>query len=145
MSRNTLKLDVSGFAPMLRNLERIGGNVRQAVSDALEQVSETITEDTTDAMSPSFLPAHGKFSRGNTIESIVDDSTVHWEGYSGWVAVGFDFSQNGAGGFLITGTPRMQPNKELRRMYKGKKYMRYIQEGMSDVIFDYIMKEMEKG
>lgn len=143
MARNTLKLDTSGFTEMLRKLDDLGGNVKKVVEDALTQSAETIREDTIAALDNSNLPAQGKYSTGTTKESIVSDSRVTWEGLVGSVPVGFDFSKPGAGGYLITGTPRMQPDRALNQMYKQKKYMRQIQNDMGDVILDYIIKAME--
>lgn len=143
MARNTLKLDTSGFTEMLRKLDDLGGNVKKAVEDSLTQSAETIREDTIAALDNSNLPAQGKYSTGTTKESIVSDSRVTWEGLVGSVPVGFDFSKPGAGGYLITGTPRMQPDRALNQMYKQKKYMRQIQNDMGDVILDYIIKAME--
>lgn len=139
MSRNTLKLDTSGFEAVLRKIDAMGGNVKKAVDDALKQASETITEDTEDAMAASNLPARGNYSTGDTEQSIIRDNNVRWEGMTGWVPVGFDFGIPGAGGFLITGTPRMQPNQQLRRMYKQKKYMNGIQNDISDVLWDFVL------
>ena len=143
MARNTLRLDTSGFDAMLKKLDALGGDVKAAVEDALQQSAETIREDTEEAISPSNLPAGGKFSREDTKESIIHDTRVHWEGNVGWVPVGFDFSKPGAGGYLITGTPRMRPDIQLNRMYKQKKYMKQIQNDMSDVILGYIIEAME--
>ena len=145
MARNTLKLDTSGFEPMLKRLDSLGGDVKRAVNDALKQASETITEDTEEAMSASNMPAQWKYSSGTTEKSIIRDSNVRWEGNVGWVPVGFDFSKPGAGGYLITGTPRMQPDKALNRMYKQKKYMNQIQNDMGEVIMDYVIEKMEGG
>lgn len=143
--RNTLKLDTSGFTEMLKKLDSLGGNVQKAVEDALGQSAETIQEDTFDAIDHANLPASGKYSTGLTKESVVTDSQVRWEGLVGYVPVGFDFSKPGAGGYLITGTPRMQPDRVLNRMYKQKKYMNQIQNDMSEVIMDYIVEAMERG
>lgn len=140
--RNTLRLDTSGFTETLKKLDSLGGDVKKAVTDALQQSSETIAEDTEAAMVAANLPAQGKYSTDVTRESIIRDSQVRWEGLIGWVPVGFDFSKPGAGGFLITGTPRMRPNEQLKRMYKQKKYMKQIQDDMGEVIMDYVMEQM---
>ena len=145
MARNTLKLDTSGFTELLQKLEGLGGDVKRAVNHALSQSSKTIADDTEDAMAPSNLPAKGKYSKGTTKEAIIHDNRVRWEGMVGWVPVGFDFSKPGAGGYLITGTPRMQPDRALNRMYKQKRYMRKIQEDMGDVIMDYVIDKMKEG
>ncbi len=147
MARNTLKLDTSGFVGMLRRLERLGGNVKKAVDEALGTAAEKIKEDTLKALDPQFLPAGGKYSKSpsKTKASVVTDTRVRWEGNTGWVPVGFDFAKPGAGGFLITGTPKMRPDPELHRMYRQKKYMQEIQEQMNDTIGNYVVNEMKKG
>lgn len=147
MARNTLKLDTSGFEGMLRRLDRLGGNVKKAVDEALGTAAENIKEDTLKALDPQFLPAGGKYSKSpsKTKASVITDTRVRWEGNTGWVPVGFDFAKPGAGGFLITGTPKMRPDPELHRMYRQKKYMQEIQEQMSDTIGNYVVNEMKKG
>ena len=130
---------------MLKKLDSLGGDVKKATEDALQQASETIAEDTVDAMAAANLPATGKYSQGDTKEAIITDHRVRWEGLVGWVPVGFDFSKAGAGGFLITGTPKMQPNHQLRKMYKQKKYMNQIQTDIGDVLTDYVVEAMERG
>lgn len=143
MARNTLRLDTSGFSEMLRKLDSLGGDVRKAVQDALEQASETIAQDTESALAYSNLPAGGKYSTGDTSAAVIRDTQIRWEGNVGWVPVGFDFSVPGAGGYLISGTPRMKPDYQLNKMYKQKKYMSQIQKDISDVILDYVIEAME--
>lgn len=143
--RNTLRLDTSGLTSMMQRLEELGGDVRQAVEESLVQAAEKIREDTFKALDSPNLPARGKYSKGNTRESVITDTRVTWEGTVGSVPVGFDFSKPGAGGFLITGTPKVQPDRELNRMYKGKKYMGDIQKQMGDVIMQKIVEKMEEG
>lgn len=142
--RNTLRLDTSGFTDMLTKLDSLGGDVQRAVTEALSKSSETIARDTEAAMADANLPAHGKYSQDTTKESIIHDYRVRWEGLVGWVPVGFDFSKPGAGGFLISGTPRMQPNHQLKRMYKQKKYMNQIQKDIGDVIMNHVVRRMER-
>ena len=145
MARNTLKLDTRGFEEMLKKLDSLGGDVQKAVTDALTQSAETIEQDTRSAMVAANLPAGGKYSQGDTVQSIISNPQVNWEGNVAWVPIGFDFSKPGAGGFLITGTPRMQPNRALQLMYKRKKYMNQIQNDMSEVIMDYVIEKMEEN
>ena len=144
MARNTLRLDTSGFERMLRDLDEAGGDVVKAVDEAFATASEKITADTKTALARANLPAQGKFSKGDTMQSIVQDAKTEWEGFVASIPVGFDFSKPGAGGYLITGTPRMQPDKALHKMYKQKKYMNEIQKNMSDVIFRRLMERLNK-
>lgn len=141
--RNTLRLDTSGFTTYIRKLDALGGNVRAAVTDALERAEATIADDTVAALAAKNLPAQGKYSMGETLEAVIRDQPVQWEGQVAWVPVGFDFSKPGAGGYLITGTPKMRPDAELNRMYKGKRYMNQLQNNIGERLLDYIAEKME--
>ena len=140
--RNTLRLDTSGFEELITKLDAVGGGVQKAVTDALLQAAETVRDDTVDAMASINLPAQGKYSTGDTMRSIVEPA-VTWSGTVAETPVGFDFSKPGAGGFLISGTPRMQPNPKLEEIYTRKRYMNALQQDMQDVITDYIIDKME--
>lgn len=142
MARNTLTLELSGFEELITKLEKLGGDVQKATTDALEQAAETIEFDTKDAVKDSLLPAGGKYSRGDTERSIVSGSEVKWSGSTAEISVGFDYGKQGAGGFLITGTPRMKPDMELKRIYKGATYKKQIVNDLIEVISDYIDDKM---
>ena len=140
--RNTLRLDLSGFEEMIVKLDALQGDVQKAVTDALQQASETVHDDTVDAMQKSYLPRHGKYSTGRTAQTIAQP-VVAWSGTLAVAPVGFDYGKKGAGGYLISGTPRMQPNRKLEQIYTRKKYTRALQEDMQAVIEDYIVEKME--
>ena len=143
MARNTLKLKLDGFQKLIVKLDSLQGDVKKAVTDAMEQVGQTIGEDTMDAVDNANLPAKGEYSKGNTKASVVSNPKVQWSGSQAEIGIGFDYSKKGAGGFLITGTPRMKPDYELQKIYKKKKYMNQIQSDMADVVNDYIIEKME--
>lgn len=142
MARNTLKLETSGFEEAIRRLENLGGDVKQAVSDGLTDAAAKIAIDTEKALTAPSLPARGKYSSGDTKKSIVRDQRVEWDGSIAYIPVGFDFSKPGAGGFLITGTPRMSPDKALHRIYKEKRYMTQIGKVIENQITNYIIRRM---
>ena len=143
---NTLKLDTSGFDRLIKQFESIGGDVKPVVEKALKQVGNKIGTDTLSAITKPNLPAGGKYSSGQTENSVIRNPSVVWEGdTTAYIPVGFVIAKPGAGGFLISGTPKMKPDKELNRMYKGKKYMNEIQKEMSDVVLSAIVEQMQKG
>ena len=140
--RNTLRLDTSGFEELITKLDAVNGNVKKAVTDALMQAAETVHDDTVDALADGFLPAGGKYSQGTTKLSVAEPS-VEWSGTTAVAGVGFDYGELGAGGFLISGTPRMQPDPKLEQIYTRKKYMKALQDDMQEVISDYINDALE--
>lgn len=140
--RTTLNLDTKNIEQLILKLDELEGDVKNAVEDSLTQAAETITDDTIDAMHESNLPAGGKYSDGDTKASIVKNPKVIWEGTKASVAVGFDYDKPGAGGYLITGTPRMRPVQPLNVIYTGKRYMTDIRKDMEAVMQDYINEKM---
>ena len=142
MARNTLKLDTKGFEQLLTKLDSLGGNMVEVVDKALSDAGKKIGEDTHKAMAKEYLPAGGKYSNGDTEKTIIDNPQVEWSGSKASIDVGFDFGKPGAGGFLITGTPKMDPDQELKKIYKGKKYMKEIQEQMANTVGEAITKAM---
>lgn len=142
MGKNLLKLDVSGFEEYMTKLEELEADVKPIVSEALNKASAKITNDTINAIAEPNLPRGGKYSTGETKKSIVQNPRAFWSGPIAEVGVGFDFNKPGAGGFLITGTPRMAPDKSLNKIYKSKKYMKDIQQEMGEIFQQEIIKRM---
>ncbi len=142
MGKNLLKLDTRGFDEYIAKLEDLNAAVPKIVEDALNQAGETIAYDTMDAVAEPNLPRGGKYSTGDTKSSILMNPQVKWAGPVAEIGVGFDFAKPGAGGYLITGTPRMAPNRELNVIYKQKKYMKGIKKDMTDVFQSEIESRM---
>mgnify|MGYP000858492756 CR=1 FL=1 len=142
MGRNILKLEMSAFNEYAEKLDKLSADLKPIFTDAMTQTAETIRDDTVEAMKNEHLPAHGDYSHGDTKKSIIQHPKVEWSGTRAEVGVGFDFGKPGAGGLLITGTPKMRPDQELNRIYKGKRYMRQIQKDMAEIFQDAIDDHM---
>lgn len=141
--RNILSIDTNGFDSIIEKIEKLGYKVEDAVEDALGQACETVQDDTREAMAKAYLPAGGKYSKGETIKTIVEPN-VTWQGKVAVSNFGFDKTKKGAGTLLITGTPKMKPNKELEKIYTRKKYMAQIKSDITDVLMDYVNETMSK-
>lgn len=150
---NTIRLDTSGLESLMRKLVRVEhAAAKETIDEVLTEAAQRIQTDTHLAMANNYLPAHGQYWTGRTAESIVDDTHVEWEGMVGSVPVGFDFSKPGAGGYLIkgrkpsaTGTPYMAPDPMLNKMFRGKSYMKEIQEKMYDKVLKHIEEAWDKN
>ena len=144
MARNTLKLDTSELEQFLKKIEEMGGNVERVTEKILVETAQRIAQDTLTALAKPNLPAQGRYSspQEKTRQSVVQDATATWDGSVVWAPVGFRFSMPGAGGFLISGTPRMAPDLELRKMYKQKKYMNDLQKQMWETAWEEYMRVM---
>lgn len=148
MGKNGITLDTSGLEQMLVRLYRVEKqNSKAVVEKIIVEVADRINTDTRNAIVPGNLPAHGKYSTGKTEKSIAFDAKPKWDGNGVCsIPLGFDFAKEGAGGYLITGTPRMKPVTQLNRIFKQKKYMKTLTQEFGDKIFEHILaKELEQG
>ena len=137
--KSALSIDFSVFEDFATELEGLGADLKEVFTDVMEQEGETVAEDTKAAVQKAYLPAKGEFSRGETESSIIMQPKVEWSGSLGEIGLGFDKTKPGAGGFLITGTPKMQPDHELEKIYSQKKYER----NMTKDIMEYLQAEID--
>lgn len=138
-----MKLDTSGFTEILKKIDELEGDINQIVEKTLKKAGDKINRDTEDAMAMQNLPASGRYSGGQTKSAVITDAQVRWDGNTAYVPIGFDFSKPGAGGYLISGTPRMAPDPVLNKMYRQKKYMAEIQKEMQEEAWDEVLRLME--
>lgn len=140
--KKMLSIDFSCFAEYAERLEDIGADVKDVFDKAMENAGSTVQKDTEKAMSNAYLPAHGKYSKGDTVKTIVVNPRVRWSGNIGEIGLGFDRNKPGAGSWLITGTPRMKPDYELAKIYSRRTYETKIKKQIKKDIDDYIEKKM---
>lgn len=138
--KNYISIDMYQFADYADKLDKLGADLKKIIGETMEEAGEDIQKDVDNAMQRANLPAKGKYSRGTTAKSIIDHPKVKWSGSYGEMPLGFDKSKPGAGGWLITGTPKMQPDKKLAKIFQSKKYA----EEISKKIRERLAKEIEK-
>lgn len=140
--KSMISIDFSNFADYAEKIDKLGGSLQKVFTDAMEQAAETVQDDTIEAMASANLPAGGKYSQGDTEASIIRDAKVVWRGSVGEIGLGFDKTRPGAGGFLITGTPKMKPNYKLEDIYGRKKYENRLKKDIEEVLQDEIDRIM---
>ena len=121
-----LDIDFSAFAEYAEKLDELGADMPKAMAKAMESAADTIQADTRSAMASANLPAKGKYSQGDTEQSIISDPKALLRGSYLTIDFGFDKTKPGAGGFLITGTPKMRPDYKLEDIYGRRKYLSKI-------------------
>ena len=134
--KNYISIDMYAFADYADKLDKLGADLKKSLGEAMEKGADKVEEDVLKAIESGNLPAKGKYSRGTTKKSVIQNAKVKWSGSQGEIGVGFDKSKPGAGGWLITGTPKMQPDQKLAKIFQSKKYAKTIN--------DEIKKELEK-
>lgn len=136
MGKNKIQFDFSKLSDIAERLDKAGADLEKVMKEVLEDTAEEITNDTLEALSHANLPAGGKYSTGKTEESVVRDPKVSKNGSTLEIDVGFDKSKLGAGGWLITGTPKMTPDKALADIYTNQRYenkmMKKVEEKLSE-------------
>lgn len=120
--KQMISIDFSNFAEYADKLDQLGASLKEVFSKAMEKAVEKVQADTIAALEFVNLPATGKYSSGDTKASVIANPLTRWEGSVGEIGLGFDKTKPGAGGFLITGTPRMRPDYALERIYGTKRY-----------------------
>lgn len=138
------EIDFSQFASYAEKLDELGADLREITNHMMEDAGQQIAEDTTAAVARGNLPAKGKYSHGETAASIVQNPKVEWSGNVAEIHVGFDHTVPGAGGFLITGTPKMAPDKALQKIYKNNSQLNpsYVKKRQKDMQ-EYLMREIQ--
>lgn len=143
--RNQLSLDLSAFAELIEKLEDVQGNVEEVVTTVLNDAGEDVGVRTKEAMEKSYLPAKGKYSRNQTVDTVIMNPEAEWiSTTTAEIGVGFDKLKNGVGTLLITGTPKMEPDHELEKIYVNKKYQRELMKQIGDTITEAIVEKMEE-
>lgn len=146
MARNKIGLQFDGWEDYIAKLDELGGadHMKKGVEKALIESKKHVNPLIENAMAKGKLPAKGKYSHGDTKESIDKEMKVEWEGMTGSIKVGFDFSKSGSKSiFLMYGTPKMKPVSGLKSAIYGNKTQKEIAEIQEKVLWDVIMGVME--
>ena len=130
--KNSLSIDFSNFAEYAERLDELNADLKEIFQDAMEQAAETVEWDIMDALADANLPALGKYSQGATEASVIRDAKVQWQGMRGEIPIGFDKTMPGAGGWLITGTPKMRPDYKLEDIFSRRSYERKIMKQIEE-------------
>lgn len=144
MARNKIGLNFDGWTDYMARLDELGNTqlMKKGVEKALVESKKHINPLVERAMAK--LPAGSKYSTGDTKKSIDKDMSVEWDGLTGSIKIGFDFSESGLKSiFLMYGTPRMKPVSGLKSAIYGAKTKREIAEIQEKVISDLIKEVME--
>ena len=134
------RIDFSQFEQLAEELQELGADLQTVIGGALNDAGKDIQAKTQQAMADSNLPAKGKYSTGNTASAINLDPKVKWSGSYGSIGFGFDFDKPNAGKWLITGTPRMQPDAALAAIYASEKYKTAVVKQIKDALQAEISK-----
>ena len=126
-----LYIDFHVFGDLIAKLDDLQANLHEIVGDIMEAEGEEVTVLTQEAVAKAYLPAKGDYSNGDTEKSIVKNPQVEWSGEVATIGLGFDQTMPGAGGFLITGTPKMNPDYKLEQIYSSNRFTKKMEKRIS--------------
>ena len=115
--------DTSALEKYAERLEAAGGHdaIKRAVNEGMAATKREINNKITKLMQPSNLPAGGKYSTGDTLDSLDKSEAVKWDGNIAELPLGFDMSKSGLSSIMLMhGTPTMAPVKGLKEAIKGQ-------------------------
>ncbi len=136
-----MKLEIEGLNEMLNRIESLNGNVRTTTEQALRETHSIVTQKAEKAMSAAYLPAKGKYSTGDTLKALRRNAAIEWHGDVAEVKVGFDIKHGGLVSiFLMYGTPRMNPDKELYNAFFGNRTKKEVVEAQENVFWNEIRR-----
>lgn len=144
MARNKIGLQFKELDAYMAKLDELGTGkaMKRGVEGALKASKQHVNPLIEKSMTK--LPAGGKYSTGNTKESIDRDMSVEWSGLTASIKVGFDFSKSGVTSiFLMYGTPRMQPVSGLKNAVYGSKTQKELATIQEEALQKVILRIME--
>lgn len=145
MARNKIGLQVKELDYYMAKLDELGKGdaMKRGVESALKASKQYVNPKILATMSK--LPAGGKYSTGDTKESLDKDLKVEWNGLTASVKVGFDFSKSGLTSvYLMYGTPKMKPVAGLKNAIYGGKTKKELAEVQEEALQKVILRIMER-
>ena len=130
-------IEIDGFSRILIRLNEANANVKAITEKALTETQKYFQGAAEEGMQDSNLPAGGKMRRKSgkgTADSIVKTPDISWSGSKASVGVGFKLSDNGLVSIFLTyGTPRMKPDKVLKKYFNTKRPNKQVMEEVKTI------------
>ena len=123
MSKNSLKLELTGVEELLLSIEKMGGDINQAAEKAILDCAKPFHQELKLA-----IKKHRR--SGLTEATLHEPIKVHWVGNRCSLQVGFNLKAGGLPAlFLEYGTPRMKARPFIRpAINRSRKNMKAIQQ-----------------
>lgn len=142
-TKNKIGLKFDGLEEMIANLEKVEGDLKATTEKALKASKEHVNEQLRAVTIPANYPAHGKYSKGKTAQSIDTDMSVTWDGTTASIKIGYDMQVSGMTTiFLMYGTPKMKKVTKMYNAIYGSKMKKEIGEIQREVFAAEIKRKM---
>lgn len=131
-----VNLEFTGFDEVLKKLAKLGADTEKIAEEALIETHKIITAKAEAAVAKSNLPAHGKYSFGDTEKSIKRDPDITWKGTEGSVAVGYNIKKGGLPSiFMMYGSPRYMKVQAVYDAFYGDQTIGEVRNAQQEIFY----------
>lgn len=134
-------IEFEGFEEAIKRLEKLEGDVRTVTNKALKETHKIVTKKAEEAAQKQNLPAHGRYSSGDTLNSLKRDADIEWSGTEAKVPVGFSISKGGLPSiFMMYGTPRYMKNQKMYNAIWSNTTHQEVLKAQEEIFYEEIRK-----
>ena len=138
-----MSITFKGFDQLAEDLDAIGGDLHDAVDEALTESVKIIQSNLQTAAAPYSAKGLRGYATGKMYGSIIENPQVEWKGLIAEVGAGFELYSRGGWHsiFVMYGTPRMAKNPKVYNAIKGTKVKNEIAKKQEEIM----KKHLELG
>lgn len=133
-----MELVFDGFAGLAEKIDRMGGNMKSAVDEALLKAQKIVQDNLKEAVAPYAKKGGGQkgYATGKMYRAIINDRQVYWAGDTATVNVGFDLETPGGfhSIFVMYGTPKMSKDTKIYNAIRGKSVQDEISKAQEKIL-----------
>lgn len=136
-----MQITFPGFADMAQRLDRMGGDLKTAVTEALEETQKIVEENLRRAAEPYQMKGGGLKGKatGAMYRKIMDNLQVNWKGDIAEISVGFDLEKAGFHSiFVMYGTPKMSKDTKVYNAIRGSETRKQIEKAQQEIMQKYL-------
>ena len=143
-----MSITFDGFEKLAEDIDAIGGDLKPAVDEALEETQFIIQSNLVSAASVYSGKGVKGYATGEMYSSIIQDLRINWKGLIAEVNTGFTGEGGKLSGFLhsifvMYGTPKMAKNVKVYNAIKGTATRKEIAKKQEEIMLKHL--ELEKG
>lgn len=138
-----------GFEDLTRQIEKSGGNVKEAVDEALTATQKYIQAQVQSASNKYKSKQKGNYVTGAMYDAIIRKPEISWSGEVAEVHTGFSTNEGETQeGFMhsifimygtkVYGTPRIKKDQKLFNAIKGAKTQKEVAKIQEEIMRKYI-------
>lgn len=136
----TMSITFDGFNDLAASIDRVGGDLKPAVNEALEETQKVVQDNLMPAAAIYDRKGLKGYATGKMYSAMITDTRIDWQGNVAEVKVGF--STNGGGSkagfmhsiFVMYGTPRMAKDPKIYNAIKGTKTRKQIAKAQEEIM-----------